>query len=409
MPDTPPLDATLRDPWIAVERSEFLERQDRLRASVAEAGLDAAVIWSRGGGGLDMGADVLWLTNHYTPQPYSGDELGASVGAAHAAAVLAPDGRLTLVVDGPWWRRDVVVADDVVQAVNVPAAAAEVLAGCAGDGRVGLVGASHMTASVYQHFAADVRAELVRDDRLIQALRIIKSPAEQALLRAAGELGSATVDAILEGVVEGATEAEAVAAGLALLQSRGGALWEAACSSGDQAHLFTRTRLPPADHVRRLEPGDLFHLDCYGGYGGYLFDIARSRCVGDDPTDAQRALLDTPVELIHGLCSLIRPGMTAGEVNAEGARMLAGAERLKVVTDDPRTLSPVPFFGHGYGMSWEEPYLVPGAEVELRPGMFLAVEVLLGAEGFGGAMHEENGVVTDTGFEIVSPARSRWW
>jgi Xaa-Pro aminopeptidase len=403
------MDAIPRDPWVAVARSEFVERQQRLRAAVAEAGLDAAVVWSRGGGGLDMGADVLWLTNHYTPQPYSGDELGASVGAAHAAVVVSPGGGVTLIVDAPWWRRDVVVADDVVQAVDVPSAAAAVLAGHGSDVRVGLVGASYMTASVYQQFAAEVRTELVRDDALVQRLRIIKSPAEQALLRAAGELGSATVDAILEGAVEGATEAEAVAAGVALLQTRGGALWEAACASGDQAHLLTRTRLPPADHVRPLEAGDLFHVDCYGGYGGYLFDIARSRCVGDAPTAAQHALLDTSVELIDALCTLIKPGMTAGEVNAEGQRLLAGADRLRLVSDDPRSLSPVPFFGHGYGMSWEQPYLVPDADIELAPGMFLAVEVLLGARGFGGAMHEENGMVTDTGFEIVSPARTRWW
>jgi Xaa-Pro aminopeptidase len=322
---------------------------------------------------------------------------------------VAPGGKVTLVVDGPWWRRDVVVADDVVQAANVPAAAAALLAGCGAGVRLGLVGASYMSASAYLRFAEEVGVELLRDDGLVQALRIIKSPAEQALLRAAGELGSATVDAILAGVVEGATESEAVAAGLSLLQTRGGALWEAASSSGDQSHLFTRTRLPPTDHVRRLERGDLFHLDCYGAYGGYLFDIARSRCVGDDPTDAQRALLDTSVELIEALCGLIRPGMTAREVNAEGVRLLADAERLRVISDDPRTLSPVPFFGHGYGMSWEQPYLVPDADNELRPGMFLAVEVLLGAEGFGGAMFEENGIVTETGFEIVSPARTRWW
>jgi Xaa-Pro aminopeptidase len=409
MYESPSSDAVPADPWLAIDRREFRDRQDRLRHAVAQAGLDAAVVWSRGGGGLDMGADVLWLTNHYTPQPYSGDELGASVGAAHTAVVVAPDGGVTLIVDGPWWRRDIVVADDVVQAVDVPAAVARVLSGCGAGVRVGLTGASHMTASVFQHFSAAVRADLVREDDLVQRLRIVKSPAEQALMRAAGALGSATVDAILDGVVAGATEAEAVAGGIALLQARGGALWEAACSSGDKAHLFTRTRLPPADHVRAMQTGDLFHVDCYGGYGGYLFDIARSRCVGDEPSDVQRALLESSVELVDGLCALIRPGMTAGEVHDEGERLLAGADRLRTVADDPRRLSPVPFFGHGYGMSWEQPYLVPGAEIELRPGMFLAVEVLVGAEGFGGAMHEENGMVTETGFEIVSPARTRYW
>ena len=54
---------------------------------------------------------------------------------------------------------------------------------------------------------------------------------------------------------------------------------------GARGRTATRTRrLPSADAMRQFERGDLFHVDCYGSYGGYFFDFARSRCVGDDPT-----------------------------------------------------------------------------------------------------------------------------
>ena len=41
--------------------------------------------------------------------------------------------------------------------------------------------------------------------------------------------------------------------------------------------------------------------------------------------------------------------------------------------------------------------------------MYLAVEMLLGHKTLGGAMFEHNGIVTDTGFEVLTTARARWW
>ena len=41
--------------------------------------------------------------------------------------------------------------------------------------------------------------------------------------------------------------------------------------------------------------------------------------------------------------------------------------------------------------------------------MVLAPEILQGHPSVGGAMFEQNGVVTDDGFEILSTARERWW
>ncbi len=45
------------DPEHAISPGEFRERQDRARAAAAEQGLDGIVVWSRGGGPVDMSAD----------------------------------------------------------------------------------------------------------------------------------------------------------------------------------------------------------------------------------------------------------------------------------------------------------------------------------------------------------------
>ena len=66
----------------------------------------------------------------------------------------------------------------------------------------------------------------------------------------------------------------------------------------------------------------MFHVDCYGSYGGYFFDFARSRCVGDDPTAEQRSLLEAVIEGVETICAAIKPGLSAGDVYDVGARWL---------------------------------------------------------------------------------------
>jgi hypothetical protein len=46
----------------AIPAEEFRTRQLRAREAAQAAGLDAVVVYSRGGGFMDMSADVLWET-----------------------------------------------------------------------------------------------------------------------------------------------------------------------------------------------------------------------------------------------------------------------------------------------------------------------------------------------------------
>ena len=277
-------------------------------------------------------------------------------------------------------------------------------------GRLALVGASYMTAAAYiglRDLLPD--AELVRADRLVEELRLIKSPAEQTVIRHACTLGNRTLEALIDAVVEDATEAEAVGAAAQVLVSGGGVLYDAACASGPWAHGYTHARLPSADATRRFERGDLFHVDCYGSYGGYFFDFARSRCVGDEPTPTQRALLDTVIDGVEAICEEIKPGMTAGEVHRVGADWLGLSEFVASMPSEEAEMEGFPAVGHGLGLMWEGPWLVEGDETVIEPGMYLAVEILLGHPSMGGAMFEHNGLVTSGGFEVLTTARKRWW
>jgi Xaa-Pro aminopeptidase len=399
------------DPWTVIPRAEFVQRQERARNAAIGRGFDGAVVWSRGGAFMDMSADVLYLTNHYSQQPYMGDEAGIGSARSHGVCVIPASGPTTVVVDVPWWRRDLVVADTVKPTIHVVKGAAQAIRDAGLErGRLALVGASYMTAAAYLGLVGELPdAQLVRADTLIEDLRLIKSPAEQELIRRACALGNRTLEALIDAVVEGATEADAQAAAASVLISGGGVLYDAACSSGPWAHGYTHARLPSADATRRFQRGDMFHVDCYGSYGGYFFDFARSRCVGDDPTDAQRALLDGVIEAVETVCAEIRPGMTAGEVYEIGAQWMADSPVVQSIPHLEPEMEGFPAIGHGLGLMWEGPWLMPGVQAPIEQGMYLAVELLLGHPTLGGAMFEHNGLVNADGFEVLTTARSRWW
>jgi Xaa-Pro aminopeptidase len=399
------------DPWTAIPPEEFRERQRAAREAAAAAGFDAAVVWSRGGAFMDMSADVLYLANHYSQQPYIGDEAGIGSARAHGVVVLPVDGPTTVVVDVPWWRRDLVVSDDVRSTIHVVEAAADVVRAAGLErGRLAIVGASYMTAAAWLGLAERLPdAELVRADTLIERLRLIKSPAEQSLIRRTCVLGNSTLEALVDAVIEGATEAEAVGAASQTLLAGGGVLYDAACASGPWSHQYTHARLPSADATRPFRRGDLFHVDCYGSYGGYFFDFARSRCVGDDPTPEQRRLLEAVIEGVEAICAAVRPGMTADAVYRVGEEWMAQSPVVASIPQEEPEMEGFPAVGHGLGLMWEGPWLMPDVQDTIEPGMYLAVEILLGHPSIGGAMFEHNGLVTDDGFEVLTTARSRWW
>lgn len=398
------------DPEHLISRAEYQDRQDRAREAASQRGVDGLLVVSRGGGPVDMSADVVYLANHYSQQPYMADHVGIGRARSHGILVLPVNGPSILVMDVPWWREDLVVADDVRTGNDVVARAADAVrsAGLAGR-RVGLVGASHMTAAAYLGLIDELPGtDLIRLDDLVERLRIYKSPAEVDAMRMAVALGAEAVEAAMAVAVPGATEADCAAEAARIVASRGGVLYDAACASGPHAHNFTWARMPSSS-LRVLESGDGFHMDCYGAFGGYFWDFGRTRFVGDDPSDAQRALLDATIGVVDAVCAAIRPGRTAADVYRDGERAIADNAVLSALPSEEADTEGFPAVGHGIGLGWEAPWLTPTDDTELVPGMTIAVEALFGHHSIGGGFHEENGVVTDDGFEIWTADVTRDW
>jgi Xaa-Pro aminopeptidase len=399
------------DPERLIPLEEFRERQDKARAAAAKHGLDGVVVWSRGGGPVDQAADLVYLANFYTQQPFIADHVGIGSARCHGALVLPVNGPSILVIDIPWWRKDLTVADDVRPGNDVVPLVADALRSAGLDGKkVGVVGASMMTAAAYLGMAeASASTTFTRADELIEKLRIHKSPAEVAAIRAALALGSASVRAAFDAVAPGVTEADIAAEGAFVIAKHGGAWYDSPCGSGPNSHFFTWSRMPSWDARRKLEPGDAFHMDSYGSFGGYYWDFGRVRVVGDDPTPIQRQMMEANIAIVNAVAGAIKPGIRACDAYAAGAAVSAEHEIVAQLAEEETDTEGFPALGHGFGVGFEGPWIAPNDETVLAPGMAIACETLFGRADVGGTFFEQNGVVTEDGFDVLSDAPERWW
>jgi Xaa-Pro aminopeptidase len=196
----------------------------------------------------------------------------------------------------------------------------------------------------------------------VSGLRMRKSAAEVAALRAAG----AAIDRVHEQVpgwlAPGRTEQEVAADIIAAILAEGHAQADfAIVASGPNA---ASPHHEPAGRV--LAPGDAVVVDIGGTMpSGYCSDCTRTYAIGTPPAEFAsyyRLLKDAQ----DAACAAVRPGVSAEAVDAAARGPIAAAGYGEFFFH--RT-------GHGIGLeSHEDPYIVSGNTLALEPGMAFSVE-----------------------------------
>ncbi len=392
---------------MTIERGEYETRQAAARAAARSRDFSALIAWSRGGSTQDHYAEVYYLTGFYTHYPIIPDLPERWRAQGHTALVLPVDGPSTLILDVARRQAPEPVADRVVWANDVVDALARAVEETVDRGvDVGLVGGETLTWKWGRELAARLPwHRLIEVDELGAEIRLSKSPAELGLIRAAGAVGTAAVTAAMQAAVPGVTEAEIAAIAIGEIVRSGGALYGMGLSSGPWAHTFSPST-PAAYSRRRLEAGDMVRLDIYGSVEGYLFDFGRSRVAGKPPTREQQEVLDAVRESVHAGTELLRPGKTLGAVARRCEEVFAGSAYARQHGQPRHTMGGA--WGHGLGLDWGPPWIVPDSTVEVRAGMYFAVERRIEAPGLGGANYENNIIVNETGPEVVTPAADEY-
>ncbi len=374
-----------------ISREEFLARQAQTRELAAGVGYAGVLVIGRAF--YDRPGALAYLTNHFPPFPATEFD-GPIRGLGHGLFILPIEGPATLVVDGKFYRDELVVADEVRVATDLPAATAVALRDLGlASATVGLVGEDILPLAFFGELLDETPdLDLCPDERLVARQRRVKSKAEQTLLRRAAEIAGVGLQAAVEAIRPGVTEQRVCAAGTA-----------AALAAGADFVRYLRvhsgpwsawpSRWPQAT-ARVIQTGDIVTLDVIGAYQGYGFDVLRTTVCGQANPETRRLLKAASLATERAV-DAARAGATAESVHQAGCQALVEAGFGDHLPG---------FSGHGIGLETvESPQLRPGVETRLEPGMVLCIEPGLFIRDVGGACVEQEVIVTEDGPpEVIS-------
>lgn len=364
---------------------EYQDRWSRTLAIMEAQGFEAAVVFGRGGGTMDNCGDILYLTNHY---PVSGGTDSLIWSARSFSGVIMRKGfEPELHIDEPEPRPDLLSLDNV-QCDNHPfLSIARALREQGVTGRVAFCGSQFVPVKYYKQLEENTPGiEWVVFDDLVRRARAIKSPRELDCYRLAGESATEAMTVLMHGLTSGLSEREAAGEAARVVVARGGRIQAIGANHGTTMDYDYRFPLTGSS-ADVPAPGDMVRGTVHAAYWqGYYLDPGRTAVRGAANAE-QRRLMEATVDIVLRLTDMMRPGTRLLDAAAEGDRMTAAFGG-----DVSALMKNFPFFGHGIGLSFEQPRISTVMSLPddvVRENMVFGVEAFLSTTGIGSAFVED--------------------
>ena len=236
-------------------------------------------------------------------------------------------------------------------------------------------------------------AEFVDASDVIWKCRMIKMPWEIECMRTANNIAGRTFDRLFAEICEGMTEKEVERKMVEIMAQEGA---EGPGFIIVISGIGNYERISARPTTKRLQKGDLVWVDAGVQYYNYWTDYCRAGVVGK-PTAEQRRLQAVIHEVTMKGVQSIAPGVPVAEYyNACGKEMIKNG--LPWSFDCGRA-------GHGVGLQLTEPPSIATCDDSiLQPGMVVTCEPGY-INDLGCFDIEENVLVTEDGYEILSSGR----
>lgn len=368
-----------------ISHDEHRERYRKLQEAMDGAGIDTLLVWSPENVYYLTGYDTL---GYYFPQCF--------VAVADSDPMLVVRHFESPNVETQTWVSNYVGYRDHEDIAEV------VVSAISSAGK--RVGTETQTWSVSPAIAARVAeglpGRLTATDGLVENLRLVKSPAEIALIRQSCRYTEAAMAAAFEASVAGVTEDDVAAAIYHRMISAGSTYPSLApfVSSGP------RTFLPHQTWSGRvLQPGDMLWFETGGSAGRYGSGLIRIGAVGEPPA-AQRPTIERALsvvtETLDALIAAIRPGVTGADVHRVGRDLIQAAGW----GDVHRNRSGYSI-GVSYPPDWGEGHIYSLQDLETRPleaGMVFHLVPNVLIPDVAGVAISETVLVTEDGCEPLT-------
>jgi creatinase len=368
--------------------TEYHDRLDGLREIMGLHDLDAVV-----------------LTSMHNVAYYSGF-LYCSFGRPYAC-VVTKDQCVTIsagIDAGQPWRRS--IADNITYTDWARDNMWRAVASVTGTGKAVGCEADHLTLERAEKFNAFLKPKRGMDIApATMQQRMMKSPAEIALIKHGANVADVGGYAIREAIAVGATELEVSIAGRDAMEReiarrfpdaeyRDTWVWFQSGINTDGAH-------NPVTN-RKLRHGDILSLNCFPMISGYYTALERTLFLGE-VDDASMRVWQTNIDSHEYGMKLLRPGASCAEITMKINEFLAERQMLQYRT-----------FGYGHSFGILSHYYGREAALELRedidtvlePGMVISMEPMLtipeGMPGAGGYREHDIFVVTEDAPEDIT-------
>lgn len=239
--------------------------------------------------------------------------------------------------------------------------------------------------------------EFVSADPVTAGCRVIKSPAELALMQRATDITIAAYRAAFATMKEGMTQVD--------MRNNISAAYRALGAPGEAMVSFGKYTAFPHGSItpQKLQEGDIVLVDDGCSVDGYQSDVTRTTVFGKS-TARQRDIWNLERRAQDAALAAAKPGATCESVDAAARKVITDfgfGPDYKVPGLPHRT-------GHGIGLDIHEwTYLVRGNKTRLQPGMCFSDEPMVAIYGEFGIRLEDCMYITETGaktFSKQSPA-----
>jgi Xaa-Pro aminopeptidase len=242
--------------------------------------------------------------------------------------------------------------------------------------------------------------KVIPGTELMFQARKIKNQDEVECLRIASAIGDAQHAKCKQMIRPGVKESEILGEMHKVAYELGGEVYSGMlCTSGSFSWPNTRFTTD-----RIIRPGDIIYEDVYNTtYNGYHICYYRTFSCGKAPQQLKDAYQEA-LEWLYASISIIKPGVTTGEVAAKWPPCDEIWGDILVKHEDQTAGSN---WAHGIGLTlYELPLIWRGCSLDypmpLEKDMTFAIETQHGVPGIGGVRIEEMIHVTEDGVEILS-------
>lgn len=235
----------------------------------------------------------------------------------------------------------------------------------------------------------------VSGDPITIPCRLIKSPAEIALMKKANEITLAAIKVGADSIEEGMSNRELGAIIDSAQKKLGGDSADSLVNIGVASALPHGSIKP--QHVKK---GDIVLMDCGCTVEGYTSDITRTIVFGAEPTKRQREIWDLEKKAQAAGFSAAKIGQPCETVDFAARQVLIDAgfgPGYKLPGCPHRT-------GHGIGMDGHEwGFMVKGNKQPIQVGMCFSVEPTIAIPGEFGIRLEDCAYISEDGAKWFSP------